>query len=838
MDIVDLCESSEEDSDAELKLALELSRKEHESAKKQTKTSPKTAQSIDLCDSSDDEDDVLLHSPRIFSRKRKLDEVKAVEKRDKTDSRDLHASLSQSSASSAITNPYARSSSASKPTPRSLYNQSSKVSQDSGFKSTPQAITASQDDSISSVVNPYACKTPGSSINLSLGSSQDSVTSNPYKKTPAASQGSSSSIVNPYSARKSAATPSIRKQLLHKDDDSDDDILMYTPSGLNLATTEAQAQQEPLLQDLVPRPTNTRQTLMVPHRRIGESNFSYPQLLRQSKQYDDLRVLYLWSFWNYGRTMVNKSYQRPKVQTLALRVVNLALGCNPVRSLEEFATKKQKVAVKDAQADRQAIQQELVKGRKSNWNMVRTQASARRKFHSVSEACLVLCLEKCVRLWNQEHVGSLKDAAEGARDAWLQRKECWMSLADLLVHVEERLLDHCPGRLARPSEPDRGLSYYMQSHNKSMEYLQIEKLYGNSIDGGQRLKKHSYQSQWYMELLPAGFETAVYVQDRIFPMPPGPYRCSKAETVCQVPEEYRNICLGVDMREGGGSSKNLHFYCNKLDNKKVPFFVASLKIGDYCFFSYDERRGEYLLVPLIVERKSVPDVSQSIYDGRWKNQKHRMYVGQFVFGYDKCHMVYMIEGHLKKHIVNGNFIGNEYHRISEEQWWQEIRNLKEEGFDVMRTTSDENSMFTLSRWAKLVAKEVAEGRLKPTMTYEDFVERVKGIDAKTDFSRLSRYHYKERRATGNMNPLLALGLSTLDREVDGEENRPEPTKKKAPAKIVIKDNYDNSTQPQLQQACIAVGLPKSGPKHKLIERLRGPHPPKVWLERKQAGHYV
>jgi hypothetical protein len=52
------------------------------------------------------------------------------------------------------------------------------------------------------------------------------------------------------------------------------------------------------------------------------------------------------------------------------------------------------------------------------------------------------------------------------------------------------------------------------------------------------------------------------------------------------------------------------------------------------------------------------------------------------------------------------------------------------------------------------------------------------------------------------------------------------------------DDYDGCTQKELQTLCLQVGLPKTGPRNKLIERLRGPHPPKVWLQRKQKGEFV
>lgn len=52
------------------------------------------------------------------------------------------------------------------------------------------------------------------------------------------------------------------------------------------------------------------------------------------------------------------------------------------------------------------------------------------------------------------------------------------------------------------------------------------------------------------------------------------------------------------------------------------------------------------------------------------------------------------------------------------------------------------------------------------------------------------------------------------------------------------DEYRNLSIAQLQAKCTEVGLVKGGSKENLIERLRGPKPPQVWLDRKSKGEYV
>ena len=113
---------------------------------------------------------------------------------------------------------------------------------------------------------------------------------------------------------------------------------------------------------------------------------------------------------------------------------------------------------------------------------------------------------------------------------------------------------------------------------------------------------------------------------------------------------------------------------------KLPYFVGTLTIGDYVFFS-----GERLC-PILVERKSIQDIAMSIHDGRWKRQKQRMYHGQFVFGYDNSRIAFIVEGKEETQQVTGGFIGHRRFNVDRQKIDEEIENLKNEGFEVLRTT--------------------------------------------------------------------------------------------------------------------------------------------------------
>ena len=93
-----------------------------------------------------------------------------------------------------------------------------------------------------------------------------------------------------------------------------------------------------------------------------------------------------------------------------------------------------------------------------------------------------------------------------------------------------------------------------------------------------------------------------------------------------------------------------------------------------------------MTMTVLVERKSVQDVALSISDGRWQSQKHNMYHGQYVFGYDNCRIAYIIEGKEERQQVTGGYIGNKRFNVTREKFDEEVEKLKEEGFEVIRTS--------------------------------------------------------------------------------------------------------------------------------------------------------
>jgi hypothetical protein len=174
----------------------------------------------------------------------------------------------------------------------------------------------------------------------------------------------------------------------------------------------------------------------------------------------------------------------------------------------------------------------------------------------------------------------------------------------------------------------------------------------------ERARKKACASGLVYELLEEGRKEARQLMGRMAqgPVPDGPLRQLAADTVS---EEFGNVTVVIDGREGGGGSRKLHDFCEFMDDNEVPYVVRNLKISDYVFFIGNK------LAPVLIERKSVEDVASSLFDGRWESQQKKMRKAQYVLGGGdarKCHLCYLIEGDVDKTIAHGGFVGRSNHR--------------------------------------------------------------------------------------------------------------------------------------------------------------------------------
>lgn len=79
-------------------------------------------------------------------------------------------------------------------------------------------------------------------------------------------------------------------------------------------------------------------------------------------------------------------------------------------------------------------------------------------------------------------------------------------------------------------------------------------------------------------------------------------------------------------------------YLNQSEKQTLPFIISQLDLGDFCF------RDKVNSVILIIERKTIQDLSSSITDGRYREQKARL----LSCGIPMERIMYIIEGNIDK----------------------------------------------------------------------------------------------------------------------------------------------------------------------------------------------
>ena len=257
-------------------------------------------------------------------------------------------------------------------------------------------------------------------------------------------------------------------------------------------------------------------------------------------------------FWKNARSMVHSSHDIPKLDGIVKKIVTLALSKYPIRSLDEYygryfdvggiRTANGKIHREDV-SDKDIASIERPIGRDG-------------RYYSIVEACLVSMMEevegRLKRMYNFETTGVSNDMAL----TQLSNEDMWVLLDDLIPEIDRRLNECCPSRLTRPTDHDNGSAHYNEPSTKSAEYLQIKKLLKKTQDEEMPfLKQHARRGKVLFELTTVGYSTAKRIRDRSFPESPGHYRVSNLSTI---PPRFKNICMAVDKREGGGPSSKLH----------------------------------------------------------------------------------------------------------------------------------------------------------------------------------------------------------------------------------------------------------------------------------------
>ncbi|EGD79129.1 hypothetical protein PTSG_09859 [Salpingoeca rosetta] len=153
------------------------------------------------------------------------------------------------------------------------------------------------------------------------------------------------------------------------------------------------------------------------------------------------------------------------------------------------------------------------------------------------------------------------------------------------------------------------------------------------------------------------------------------------------PQRRPAVVLLVDSREGGGRYHLLKEMCAALDRTGVTFRTEALALGDYGWKYRGQDGGESML-PVLVERKRLDDLSDSLVDGRFVSQCTRMMQSRDAFPSTQLH--YIVEG-----TYSGFRVGtccargciSKHGQATESEIEAKLQELRDEKFTVHRTTS-------------------------------------------------------------------------------------------------------------------------------------------------------
>ncbi|XP_017890439.1 crossover junction endonuclease MUS81 [Ceratina calcarata] len=150
-----------------------------------------------------------------------------------------------------------------------------------------------------------------------------------------------------------------------------------------------------------------------------------------------------------------------------------------------------------------------------------------------------------------------------------------------------------------------------------------------------------------------------------------------------------DIILLVDTQEicGGKTKPENDATIVELTELGVSFEVRHLKVGDFAWIARCRNTNRELVLPYVVERKRIDDLSASITDGRFHEQKFRLKQSGIQ------NLMYVIEEYEK-----GRRLAIPHSSLMQAS----INTLIQDGFSVKYTRSHKDSMFYLSSLSRIL----------------------------------------------------------------------------------------------------------------------------------------
>jgi len=181
-------------------------------------------------------------------------------------------------------------------------------------------------------------------------------------------------------------------------------------------------------------------------------------------------------------------------------------------------------------------------------------------------------------------------------------------------------------------------------------------------------------------------------------------------TGCQIEIfDPSNVILLVDTQERNATSSSF-FVNGLLKSLDGPQRVQRrrLALGDFLWV-YQVRPGEQYILPMIAERKAMDDLSKSLRDLRYKEQKYRMINCQIQY------KIYLVEGDINREFVDGGSLKKGCSQAV-------VETLTTNGFQVLETKSKHESLVRLAHLTYNLIRAIPQ--MLPTLpelwSYKEF----------------------------------------------------------------------------------------------------------------------
>ena len=200
--------------------------------------------------------------------------------------------------------------------------------------------------------------------------------------------------------------------------------------------------------------------------------------------------------------------------------------------------------------------------------------------------------------------------------------------------------------------------------------------------------------------------------------------------------------LILDHREG----KLKELFQNNLE---IKLDYRNLEYGDFCIFNNEDPF-------IIIERKTLDDLSSSIIDGRYKEQKQKM-----LSLVNRSNIYYIIEGSIKYTDSKKNIIGSVINTMIRDDikifFTKDITDTYHLLLNIISRITKEPEKYLNVEPAEIPVKKQSNSNSNPNPTYKNMLCQIPGISNKAADAIIAVY------------PTFNLLYSTLEKLEDSEK---------------------------------------------------------------------